>query len=268
MLSLTTRVGSLLLLLGCTLDAGHGFATMERGKLSAELRPGVGRDLGANAVLTDLGYHVRLSRAEVRVARVELLELQGAAGGSGGVFDPADPPAGYTLCHGGHCHATDGRLVSYEEIQAMLVGGSATFVPVVGMPVERALDLLRGDDVPLAVFEPGAELRMATIARAEIQVERLVIVATVSEGDLADPVELEVDLALFEPLSQVLSTRVDRGGSERLQPMVRMIVGGSFFDGIDFVALAQDGAVAIEEGSASAALLTEALIASELRVDL
>ena len=37
-------------------------------------------------------------------------------------FDPAKPPAGYSLCHGGHCHANDGRLVDYAEVQTELLG--------------------------------------------------------------------------------------------------------------------------------------------------
>ena len=37
-------------------------------------------------------------------------------------LDPAKPPAGYSLCHGGHCHADDGRLVDYAEVQTELLG--------------------------------------------------------------------------------------------------------------------------------------------------
>lgn len=58
------------------------------------------------------------------------LELQEIAlamsGGEVVSFDPSDPPEGYLLCHNGHCHSDDGRLVSYEEIAAELAGASAT----------------------------------------------------------------------------------------------------------------------------------------------
>src|SRR5688500_12710612 len=91
-------LGSLCGLLGCTLDPGHGFSTMEPGELHAELRPSATRDLGDHTLLTDLGYHVQVSLARLHVAAVELLELRGSTGGGGGVFDPADPPEGYTLC--------------------------------------------------------------------------------------------------------------------------------------------------------------------------
>lgn len=35
-------------------------------------------------------------------------------------FDPLNPPAGYSLCHNGHCHYSDGSLVDYEDIQEEL----------------------------------------------------------------------------------------------------------------------------------------------------
>ena len=38
------------------------------------------------------------------------------------------PPPGYSLCHGGHCHTTDGGIESYEEIEAKLAGGGAVTV--------------------------------------------------------------------------------------------------------------------------------------------
>jgi hypothetical protein len=41
-------------------------------------------------------------------------------------FDPANPPPGYTLCHNGHCHAADGRLVDYADIAAELAGGATS----------------------------------------------------------------------------------------------------------------------------------------------
>jgi hypothetical protein len=260
-------LGSLSGLLGCTLDAGHGFATMEAGELSAELRAGPARDLGDHTLLTDLGYHVQLARARLHVASVELLELQGSTS-AGGAFDPAHPPEGYTLCHGGHCHADDGSLVSYEEIQAMLAGGSVRFEPVVAMPVDRALDLLEGASVALTRFEPSPELPQATLARAQVQIERFELEATVSDGELADPVVLSADLALAEPLSQVLNEQIDREGPERLHPAVEVTVDGTLFDGLDFAALVQGGTVAIEEGSPAAALLTEALVTSELQLGL
>lgn len=64
---------------------------------------------------------------QIESLQIELadLRLQLAGSSSQLSFDPAKPPAGYSLCHGGHCHAADGRLVDYAEIQAELLGDGA-----------------------------------------------------------------------------------------------------------------------------------------------
>jgi len=258
----------LLCLAGCTLEPGQGFATLERGELRAELARGGARDLGDDAVLTDLGYHVRLARARVHVGSFTLLELLGSTAAESSSFDPAHPPAGYTLCHGGHCHAEDGSLHSYEEVQAALAGGSVSFEPVVSMEVGRGLDLLRAASAPLDGFAPSAELPRSTIDRAELQLERLEIEATVSEGELEQPVELALDLPLSERLSQTLGRSIDRDGKATLRPRARLRVPATLFDGLDFAGLAAEASIAIEEGSESAGVLIESLLGSGLEVTL
>ncbi len=44
------------------------------------------------------------------------------------VFDPANPPPGWKLCHRNHCHNEDGRVASYQQVMAeigatRIVGG-------------------------------------------------------------------------------------------------------------------------------------------------
>lgn len=46
------------------------------------------------------------------------------------VFDPNNPPPGWTLCHRNHCHHRDGRVASYQQVMAeigatRMVGGEA-----------------------------------------------------------------------------------------------------------------------------------------------
>src|SRR5688572_4227131 len=149
-----SRPHRLVLLLGigtlaCTFEDGHGFSTVDRASLEARLEPGVARDLGNHTVLTDVGYQVHLDSATLEVDEVALEELVGGGASGGTSFDPANPPPGYSLCHGGHCHADDGRLVEYAEIEAELAGGGARFSPVVTLPVDRGLDWLDGDAIAL-----------------------------------------------------------------------------------------------------------------------
>jgi hypothetical protein len=252
-----------LLAASCTLESGEGFATMKPGALDVAFAPGRARDLGEGAFLTDGGYRVRLDAARVQVSELELLQLQGSSGG-GGSFDPANPPAGYTLCHGGHCHADDGALVSYEEIQAMLAGGSARFEPLVTVPIDRELDVLNGERVALVDFLPSAELPQATIDRVEVVVSRLVLRGEIEGGTLDEPVTLEVELPVAEPLAATLSGRIDRDGPEEIALEVELRLDATMFDDIDLASLAVDSRVVIAAGTPVAAALTEWLLRAEL----
>lgn len=59
---------------------------------------------------------IEWSDQQVEFDRLELRAPPDAAGGVED-FDPADPPAGFTLCHQDHCHHEDGSIYTYEEIE-------------------------------------------------------------------------------------------------------------------------------------------------------
>ena len=48
------------------------------------------------------------------------------------VFDPRNPPAGYTKCHRNHCHREDGGVESYKQVMDAI---GAT--KIIGVPKER-----------------------------------------------------------------------------------------------------------------------------------
>ena len=136
----------LLLLAGCAFGPGDPFAVLSP-EVDARWTVPDERVRPDGFALLASNYEVRLTRAELTVERAALRSLSAGGGASsGGSFDPANPPAGYSLCHGGHCHRDDGALVPYAEVEAAMSGGggSATFVEVVGLPVQRAVDLLSG----------------------------------------------------------------------------------------------------------------------------
>jgi hypothetical protein len=255
-------------LAGCTLDAGHGFATMREGGLSAQLVPTRARDLDDDGLLTNLGYEVWLTRLQLEVDRVELQELRGGDAGVDVRFDPADPPPGYAPCHGGHCHAEDGSLPSYEEIQASLAGGAASYHALVTMPVAAQLDLLGGESVALALFSPSRELPQGSLDRAEVVVVALSGEAEVRGGDLAEPVRLVIELELDEHMSELLSVVIGRDGPASLAPRVAIHGGGTLFDEIDFAALAGEASVVELDDAALEAgqRLVGALVESEVEV--
>lgn len=241
--------------LGCALDAGHGFGTMQPSELTAELRPGA-RDLGDGAFLTADGYHVRLTRATVEVAEIQLQELAGGGGGTDEVFDPTNPPEGYSLCHGGHCHHESGRTATYEEIQAELAGGTVTFEAVVTLPVDRALDLLAAETVTLDTFVPSAELPRLTLARVELVLRALHLEGTVTHPDEAvlggESLDLGVDLPLGSVTAQV-SRAVDEKAPAEVYLDATFPLRATLFDDLDFAALQDAGAVSLTTGDEPAA---------------
>jgi hypothetical protein len=252
---------------GCALDPGHGFATVESARLEVRLEPGEARDLGGDAVLSDLGYHVSLDSATLTIARVELQELRGGAGSSA-TFDPAHPPPGYTLCHGGHCHADDGRLVDYAEIEAELGGGAASFASVVGFAHGEPADLLDGGSTELGAAEPSRELPRARLRKVRARLAAVRLAGVVAEGPagggFGDPVPLTVDLALEESCEAGIDVPIDRDGPGAIAVRIGVTVGGRVFDGIDFAAEA-GGAVEITATEHPLApLLIGSLVESEV----
>lgn len=111
-------------LASCADEPGIGWGALD---LTLRARWQVPEDRRADddAVALAGGWLVEIDDVALTVAAVRL-QTGGADGaGAAGDFDPANPPPGYSLCHGGHCHADDGRLVSYEEIAAAMAGSAA-----------------------------------------------------------------------------------------------------------------------------------------------
>lgn len=255
------------LLSACTLDAGHGFATVEEAALNARFEPGVARDLGMHTVLTNLGYRVRIDAFEADVTQLQLLELRG--GSSGVRFDPANPPTGYTLCHGGHCHATDGRLVDYADIEAELAGGAATFASVLTLPIDATVDLRAGASTEPMLAEAARELPEARVTKLALGVTALRIRGEVAGGPAmgglgTSSVPVELMLAVGE-VSSGVEWQIDRdsGGPTRLTFEWR--VAGTLFDDVAFAALVHEGRVAIvDPASTEGDLVRAALGESDL----
>ncbi len=126
-----SRVAGIAALLagGCAWSAGGGFAEIETGQLTLDWKVGKGRLDSTGRWLTSNGYALSLAGGGLS-ATSAAVSLIAAAGGSGAAsFDPAKPPAGYMLCHSGHCHRGDGALIPYADVEADLIrsaGGVAT----------------------------------------------------------------------------------------------------------------------------------------------
>lgn len=212
-----------LLFLACTFQPGGGFGRLDGFTADLRFEPGEARDLGGFKVLTDLGYEVQVDSMQLDLSAIELQELSGAPGVT---FDPANPPEGYGLCHGGHCHAEDGSLVGYDEIIAELSGGSATWEPIVAASFDQPIDLLDGG--PGELGQEGLLLPQASISRLEIAAVTLSGAAEVA----GLPYTWELPLSL--PWSASVEVEIDRDQPEGLDVAVELLLPGTLFDGIDF----------------------------------
>ncbi len=250
-----------LLLAGCTCRSRQPWSTLSSAALSARFEPGEARDLGDGAVLTDLEYEVTINEM---VLALGALYLQVLEGGDAVSFDPADPPEGYSLCHGGHCHAEDGSLVDYADIEAELAGDSASFVAVTSLAAEADADLLAGGALDLLADDP--DLDRVDISRAELGLGALYIDATVTGGPLAQQVlPLTVDLDAEGAVTAGFDLTVDRDQAAALDLTAELVVGGTLFDGVDFLSLLDDDrAWLVDVEQEEALLILEALWSSEL----
>ncbi|MEY3210467.1 MAG: hypothetical protein RIT28_948 [Pseudomonadota bacterium] len=235
----------------CTFTPGNaGFATLASAQLTAAHAPGAARDLGDEGLLTSEGYAVKLSALRLTVGALHLDELQGASDVS---FDPANPPEGYGLCHGDHCHADTGELVSYAEIIAELAGEDAALVPVVSLTVNDTLDLLAGEDRALTEMSPSADLPMVDILQARLEVSALHLrgVATRWDTPEAGAWDLVIDLPLSAPLTAALDLSIDRDVDPLLSLTLDLLVDGTLLDDLDLEALATDGVWSVTDAEAT-----------------
>lgn len=267
-------LGLAALVMGCADGPGRGFATLERVELQLGLRVEPARTLGERGLLTDHYYELRLDQAEVRVSAVILEARSGSSGGAAGPvrFDPANPPPEYSLCHNGHCHHQDGRLVSYEVIEAELAGGGGvTTFELARLPAEVAVDLwARPEPLVLSDVLPSRELPVAELSRVRVAVDEVTFVGTIGGGPVGNPLEGEqVPLRVVLPtpgaLQAPLDLSIDADGPGAFALQLEATLGARVFDDIPFAEyLTPDGVVLNGDDGEAAAPLATALLALEL----
>lgn len=134
---------------------------------------------------------VELERATLN-AELFLESVTTSSGGSGGTFDPSNPPSGYTLCHNGHCHSDEGELVPYEEVKAQMNASGGTSTTTLGSWT-TTIDLQSGEMVELP--EVAVDKRTA-VDRVRVKATNLVLEGTVEQG--GESVPLEAQLGQFD----------------------------------------------------------------------
>jgi hypothetical protein len=163
----------------CTLGPGDWFATLEPG-FEARFVARPEREAGGGWQRLNTNYEAKVLQAVITFEGVQLLAQSASGSGGGGTFDPSSPPPGYTLCHNGHCHHEDGRLVPYEEIEAELSGGGGGARTAVSLPIGQ-VDLLNPVRLTPSC-DPDCGLPLVHLRRARTTVTQVALEGLVRDG--------------------------------------------------------------------------------------
>jgi hypothetical protein len=239
---------------GCAWEPGQGFAVVEP-TVRAAYEPLADRAAGDGYQRLSSDYQVRVDSASMKVPTIELIS---SASGPGGAFNPANPPPGYTLCHGGHCHREDGALIPYEQVAAEMGGGGGSSA-VVTLPVGEPLNLL-APEVRAVDCEPGCALPETQVSQGRWGVESLHLEGTVRDGRVPPRIPGERRFRLdFTPAASsdepvaVLAGTVDLPSDRSTPPRAKLdlnlVLTAGLFDSLDWSTLTQDtgGVVVIND---------------------
>jgi hypothetical protein len=229
---------------GCAWEAGQGFAVVEPTvRVAYEALPARNAGDGYQKLSSD--YQVRLDSAAMRLSGIELLAT---ASGPSGSFDPANPPPGYSLCHGGHCHRDDGALIPYEQIAAELGGGGGSRT-VVTLPVDEPLNLLAPETRPLGC-QPDCALPQTRVSQGRWGVETLRIEGTVRDGHVPPRIASErrfvldlkpgADDAPVAVLDGEVELPSDRATPPEAKVALNLVLTAGLFDTVDWSTLVQN----------------------------
>ena len=246
------------LLGGCAWAPGQGYAVVEP-TVRVAYTPLAARDAGEGYQRLSSDYQVRLDSASLRLSSIELLASAAGSTGAGAAFDPARPPAGYTLCHGGHCHRTDGALIPYAQVAAELGGGGGASA-VVTLTEDGPLDLLAPETRAMACA-PECALPETQVSQGRWSVSTVRLTGTVRDarvptrfsGERAFTVEFAPTTGSDTPVA-LLSSALDLA-SDRVTPPVAKLglsltLTPTLFDAVDWSALKADGTLSDKDRAA------------------
>lgn len=245
---------------GCAIGGGDPFAAVEP-TLSAEIHFH-DEDMTPDGWLQlEDGGLLKVEQASLTVGEVRVLAT--SAKSSVTAFDPAHPPEGYSLCHGGHCHADDGTLKSYAEIEAELLGGDASALSTaLTLTSGTPLNLLDEEAVKLNCPDDGrgaCALDEVKLQRVELAAARLSISGEFRADENAEPKPVSLDVEL-NPDSEglfvhALDFTASRTGKKTFRMALALEISCDALGEIDWESAAPDLASFKHEFSESAFLL-------------
>ncbi|MBQ9396593.1 MAG: hypothetical protein IJU23_13900 [Proteobacteria bacterium] len=115
------------------------------------------------------GDQIRIDSLEVEV---ESIALVAAGNGSSGdvEFDPANPPAPFTNCHGDHCHSTESDATyTFDEIRQILADKASGKTSVFEADVEKSVTLTDLNQTQSLTNIADGDLDETTIAEYRVK---------------------------------------------------------------------------------------------------
>ncbi|OJT20311.1 hypothetical protein BO221_30190 [Archangium sp. Cb G35] len=238
----------------CAWEPGQGFAVVEP-TVRAAYEPLADRNTPDGYQQLSSNYQVLVDGASLRLSGIELIAI---AGGSGGGFNPANPPPGYSLCHNGHCHRADGALIPYEQIAAEMGGGGGSST-VATLPVAGPLNLLAAERLAVECL-PDCALPQANVSQGRWGIESLQLEGTVRDSRVPArfPGERRFRWVLSQAMGSeapavVLNGSVDLPSDRSTPPLAKLdlnlVLTARLFDAVDWSTLTEgpDGVMEISD---------------------
>jgi len=233
---------------GCAFSPGDPWGRLEA-SLEVDMVPSPGRQDASGRLITALDYRVRIDSMTVQGGELEVLGTSGGGGEATTAFDPAHPPEGYTLCHGGHCHTTDGRLVPYEEITGASTGASEqTWQRIPWQQTSVEVPVGGRATVPLGLCPEDCALPEGSLTRVQVALDGVALEGQVFDARTGESRRLPEEGVPFRgtvtgsvQVRTVLSEAVGPGHPLRVPLAVTLSIPESLLDRVDFASLPQDG---------------------------
>lgn len=226
----------LLALPSCTLSEGSDWGQLAP-TLAVTLEQGDRLD-AQGAMRVGNGYVIQWANAQVNVRGLEM--VYGATQGAQS-FDVANPPEGYSLCHNGHCHSDDGKLVPYEDIEAAQAALSGQPDQTDAYLLTRQVELLSPSTITPKACPTQCPLRDGALTRAQVSVDTITlsfeVVDTTQDARLAEPLMVDVTVDISQVIRAPLDVRVGTQDEDVLNLRGDVFLRPSFLDGVDWPAL-------------------------------
>ncbi|MEC9465765.1 MAG: hypothetical protein VX834_08280 [Myxococcota bacterium] len=239
-------VAGLMLVMGCDLPAGESWRSLNM-SLDVVFDPEA-RMQDNGRIKTSKNYEIAFNEWGVAGLGLSVEVVTDSAGAE--VFDPINPPPGYSLCHNGHCHHDSGELVDYEDIQLELNQQSGGNTSALNQPFHGAVSYdsfterqsvsvaLEACDDLYGVCDIDAA---GTILSVSLSVVRVSVDLTVFHPTKLP--EEGVVMTLEIPVNQMLAAPSDQDlGRSANSVSVTWELGASIWDRVEFADVVDDAA--------------------------